>query len=276
MQHFLVPTDFSAAASRALAAAVQLAQPQKARITLLHAVELPPTADAAPDVFVMKLLQAAKNQLQHLLREAVQHAWHMPIQEIMQVAPRRVALRAAMAQQRPDVVLIGADIGRDGQVGSTVDWLVRVAPCPVLVVQAPLGPGPVQTVVFPTDFSALALHAGPMLRGLQVLFPVAVLHVLHVGATGESPDVLREQLAQLVQHQGLGRCELAIVTASDLRTGVAQFMQHVRADVLVLRVGASGIGWLWPNEDVPVEAAPTLPPVLTFRLENEPMVDYSI
>ncbi|WP_210521636.1 universal stress protein [Hymenobacter terricola] len=276
MQHFLVPTDFSGAAGRALATAVQLARPLAARITLLHAVELPPTADAAPEVFVMKLLQAAKDHLQHLLREAAQHAWQTPIQEITQVAPRRVALLAAIAQQHPDVVIIGATCGRGGRAGSTVDWLVRMAPCPVLVVQAPLGPGPVQTVVFPTDFSALALHAGPMLRGLQVLFPVAVLHVLHVATAGESPETLREQLALLVQHQGLAGCELAVVTAPDLRTGIAQFVQHMRADMLVLRVGAGGIGWLGPGDNLPAEAAPTLPPVLTFRRENEPAADYSI
>ncbi|MDJ0367704.1 universal stress protein [Hymenobacter sp. H14-R3] len=276
MPHFLVATDFSAAAGRALAAAVQLAEPLQARITLLHAVELPPTAAAAPEVFVMKLLQAAKNQLQYLLREAAQHAWQTPIREILQVAPRRVALLAAIAQQQPDMVLIGATLGQGGRIGSTVDWLVRVALCPVLVMHTPFGPGPVRVVVFPTDFSALALHAGPMLRRLQVLFPVAVLHVLHVGTAGESPETLREQLALLVHQQGLAGCELAIVTAADLRTGVAQFVQSVRADVLVLRVGASGLGWLWPADNLTANAAPTWPPILTFRLQNEPVVDYSI
>ena len=276
MQHLLVPTDFSVAAGRALAAAVQLARPLKARITLLHAVELPPTATAVPELFVMKLLQAAKDQLQHLLRAAAQHAGQPPIRELLQVAPRRVALLAALAQQQPDMVLIGATLEQGGRVGSTVDWLVRVAPCPVLVLHTPLGPGPVRVVVFPTDFSALALHAGPTLRGLQVLFPVAVLHVLHMGTAEESLETLREQLALLVQQQGLAGCELAIITAADLRTGVAQFVQSVRADVLVLRVGAGGLGWLWPAGNLPVNAAPTWPPILTFRLQNEPVVDYSI
>ena len=276
MQHFLVPTDFSPVAGQALAAAVQLAQPLKARITLLHAVELPPTAAAVPEVFVMKLLQAAKDRLQHLLREAAQHTWQAPIREVLQVAPRRVALLAALVQQQPDMVLIGATLGRGGRVGPTVEWLVRVAPCPVLVLPTPFGPGPVRVVVFPTDFSARALHAGPMLRGLQFLFPLAVLHVLHVGTAGESPETLREQLALLMQQQGLAGCELAIVTAADLRTGVAQFVQRVGADVLVLRVGTSGLNWLWPAGNLPVDAAPTWPPILTFRLQNEPVVDYSI
>ncbi len=74
MTHFLVPTDFSPAACHALAVAVQLARPLEGRITLLHAVELPPADDLSPDVFVMKLLQAATHQLQLLLRETTQHA----------------------------------------------------------------------------------------------------------------------------------------------------------------------------------------------------------
>ena len=276
MQHLLVPTDFSVAAGRALAAAVQLARPLQARITLLHAVELPPTATTAPEVFVVKLLQTAKDRLQYLLREAAQHDGQPPIREMLQVAPRRVALLAALAQQQPDMVLIGATLSQGGRVGSTVEWLIRMAPCPVLVLHTPLGPGPVRVVVFPTDFSALALHAGPTLRELQVLFPVAVLHVLHVGTAGESPETLREQLALLVQQQSLAGCELAIVTATDLRTRVAQFLQSVRADVLVVRVGAGGLNWLWPAGNLPGDATATWPPILTFRLQNEPVVDYSI
>ena len=268
MMHFLVPTDFSPAARHALTCAVQLARPLGGHITLLHAVELPPAQDLAPDVFVMKLLQAAKHQLQLLLREATHHATEATIQELLQVAPRRTALLAALAQQRPDMVVIGS-AAAPATSGSTAEWLVRTAPCPVLLVSQPLGDGPVRTLVFATDFSVLALHAGPELRRLQALFPAAVLHVLHVGTVGQPAERLLTQLTQLVQQQGLADSELAVVTAASLRAGITQFTQQVQADILVLRVGATGIGWLWPTDEA---LAATLPPVLTFRLAEEIVV----
>ncbi len=271
MMHFLVPTDFSPAACHALAVAVQLARPLGGRITLLHAVELPPADDLSPDVFVMKLLQAAKHQLQLLLREATPYATEAIIQELLQVAPRRTALLAALTQQRPNMVVIGSAAAPAS--GSTTEWLVRTALCPVLVVRQPLSDSPVRTVVFATDFSVLALRAGPVLRQLQTLFPAAVLHVLHVGAVGQLAETLLSQLTQLVQQHGLADSELAIVTAPSLHVGIAQFAQQVQADMVVLRAGAAGIGWLWPTDEASAQALPALPPVLTFRLAEETGVE---
>ena len=204
---------------------------------MLHAVELPAQNDHSPNVFVMKLLQAATHQMQDLLREVAPLAAGVALQEVVQVALRRTALWEEMAQQPPDLVVLG----ESGRPGSTPDWLIHKAPCPVLVVRHPLGPDPVRVVVFPTNFSVLASRAGSVLRQLQAFFPAAMLYVLHVGAVGDNSETLRHQLAILTQQQGLTGSELAVITAPSLRVGIAQFTQQVRSDMLVLRVGSAGL-----------------------------------
>lgn len=271
MTHLLVPTDFSPVSHYALAAAVQLARPAAGRITLLHAVELPPTPDLLPNVFVMKLLQAAKQQLQLLLREASQHASQATIQELLQVMPHRAAIVAALAQP-PDVLVVGS--APTGPLGSTIQWLLRTAPCPVLVVRYPISCSPVRTVVFPTDFSGRALRAGAVLRRLQAFFPAAVCYLLHVGAAGPSAERLAASLSQLAQQLDLANCQQAVVVAASLRLGIAQFARQVQADMVLLRVGPAGAGWLWP---APESATGTeLPPVLTFRLTEDDEATVSV
>ncbi|MVN77539.1 hypothetical protein GO988_14480 [Hymenobacter sp. HMF4947] len=262
MTHFLVPTDFSPVSHHALTAAVQLAQPLAGRITLLHAVELPPTPDLRPNVFVMKLLQAAKHQLQLLLREASQHVSQATIQELLQVMPHRTAILAALAQQ-PDMLVVGS--APTEPLSHTIQWLLRTAPCPVLVVRHPISGSLVRTVVFPTGFSVRALRAGAVLRRLQAFFPAAACYLLHVGAAEQSAETLAASLAQLAQQVGLANCQLAVVVAANRRLGIAQFAQRVQADMVVLHVGAAG--WLWPISEDTENAR--LPPVLTFRLAED-------
>lgn len=270
--HLLVPTDFSPTAHHALNAAVQLARPLVGSITLLHAVELPvveassSATEPLPGVFVIKLLQAAKQQCQLLLREAAPYTSEATIRELLVVAPRQVAIRSALVPL-PDMLVVGAS-GAPAALTPTAEWLVRTAPCPVLLVRYPVVYSSVQAIVFPTDFSLLAHQAGPMLRRLRAFFPVAALYVLHVSAPGKPHPALAARLNELVKELDLTRCQPAVVAASSLGLGIAQFVQQVRAELVVLRVGSSGVDWLWPSAAAE-QSAPALPPVLTFRLADE-------
>lgn len=272
MTHLLVPTDFSSTARHALDAAVQLARPLAGSVTLLHAVELPdveaspsPT-EALPGVFVMKLLQTAKQRCQLLLREAAQHTAEASIRELLLVAPRQVAIQSAL-MPAPDMVVVGTT-GTRTALGPTAEWLVRTAPCPVLLVRHPLIDCQIRVAVFPTDFSLPALQTGPMLHRMRAFFPTAALYVLHVSTPGKPSQGLATRLNELVQQLGLAGCRPAVVAAPSLGLGIAQFVQQVRAELVVLRVGSSGAGWLWPAVAAEL-TTPALPLVLTFRLADE-------
>ena len=135
----LVPTDFSYAADRALAYAVQLARRQHARIALLHVI----APAVIPDVFLtsirMDLPQIAELSEEHLARLARR----------MGIRPTHQRVKTGRAAEE---ILgfadeIGADlivIGSRGHgafermlIGTTAERVVRQARCPVLVVPLP-------------------------------------------------------------------------------------------------------------------------------------------
>ncbi|GIX47409.1 MAG: universal stress protein [Candidatus Tectimicrobiota bacterium] len=140
-QHFLVPLDFSAYSDRALDYAVELARKLGARLTLLHVIHaMPlgvPEAGVALPVSYWQQLEAEVGQImnQYLskvgqggIRGEVVIAHGVPFQEIVEAAKARQA----------DLIVMGTH-GRTGLqhvlLGSVTEKVIRLAPCPVLVVR---------------------------------------------------------------------------------------------------------------------------------------------
>jgi nucleotide-binding universal stress UspA family protein len=147
-QHFLVPTDFSAYADQALDYAIALAGKLPARLTLLHVVHSVPLwvegdmGRALPDVYLRQLEAQAQQELeqrqQRLQAAGVQGTillvHGMPFQRIIDLA----------RDQQIDLIIMGTH-GRTGLqhvlLGSVAEKVVRLAPCPVLIVRQPAGMG---------------------------------------------------------------------------------------------------------------------------------------
>jgi nucleotide-binding universal stress UspA family protein len=147
-QHFLVPTDFSTYADQALDYAIALAGKLPARLTLLHVVHSVPLwvegdmGRALPDVYLRQLEAQAQQELeqrqQRLQAAGVQGTillvHGMPFQRIIDLA----------RDQQIDLIIMGTH-GRTGLqhvlLGSVAEKVVRLAPCPVLIVRQPAGMG---------------------------------------------------------------------------------------------------------------------------------------
>lgn len=87
-------------------------------------------------------------------------------------------IAAAARELGADLLVVGAHGEhplRDLLMGSTTHKLLRIAPCPVLVVKRP-PPFDYRTVLLPTDFSAPAARAAAAARAL---LPTAVFHLVH-------------------------------------------------------------------------------------------------
>jgi nucleotide-binding universal stress UspA family protein len=140
--HILVPTDFSESSSHALDYAITFARALQARLTVLHVVELFPLGSAEvmtiPEAYIEDLKTEADRTMQSYLARitatgltgdaVVVHG--TPFQEIMDVAKA----------QHVDLIVMGTH-GRTGLphllLGSVAERVVRLAPCPVLVVRMP-------------------------------------------------------------------------------------------------------------------------------------------
>jgi nucleotide-binding universal stress UspA family protein len=144
-QHVLVPTDFSAYADQALDYAIALARKLQARLTLLHVIYADPLwvkgemGRAIPAGYLQQLeaqVQQDLEQRQQRIQEAgVQGesmmVYGIPFQSIVNLTH----------DKKVDLIVMGTH-GRTGLkhvlLGSVAEKVVRLAPCPVLIVrQAP-------------------------------------------------------------------------------------------------------------------------------------------
>jgi nucleotide-binding universal stress UspA family protein len=145
-QHVLVPVDFSEYANQALEYAIGLASKLGARVTLLHVMQSPPWGGAEMDAtlpyaytqYIQVLEAESANGMQAYLERvtaaglegevAVVHG--VPFHEIIETAKTR----------QVDLIVMGTH-GRTGLqhvlLGSVAEKVVRLAPCPVLVVRQP-------------------------------------------------------------------------------------------------------------------------------------------
>jgi universal stress protein A len=135
-QHFLVPLDFSPAADLALEYAIALAKKLQARLTLLHIVYLPRMIEVDITSYQEQMMAASKEAMATRLKGvqdagvegAVVTVHGVPFREIIETAQNRGV----------DLIIMGTH-GRTGLqhaiLGSVAEKVVRLAPCPVLVVR---------------------------------------------------------------------------------------------------------------------------------------------
>ncbi len=147
----LVPTDFSPQSDSALDYAATLAEAFKASLVLLYVFEDPfATAAYAPDVHgsgrpkaTQPMIQSDQTQLGSRVARA-QQAGLSVTSDFVWGNPSKIIPEYAAAQGI-DLIVMGTH-GRTGVahllLGSVAERVVRMAPCPVLAVRAPVGDRP--------------------------------------------------------------------------------------------------------------------------------------
>jgi nucleotide-binding universal stress UspA family protein len=140
-ERILVPTDFSEPAAEALEVAIGFAVRFGARLTLLHAHEMPTYAfpDAVMPVtpqVVAELERTAKVELERLAERARSRG--VTTETIAVVGPNHLEVCRIAEEMGADLIVMGTH-GRTGIrhaiLGSVAEKVVRRAPCPVLTVR---------------------------------------------------------------------------------------------------------------------------------------------
>ena len=173
-RHILVATDFSEASQRALYDAVALAAENKAQLSVVHvlqpdrkyaALENPPEIDLER-ISAERQIKALVDKLGPLQTIDATLLKHGPVAE--QVA-------GLIEHKAIDLLVIGTR-GRGGlqkmALGSVAEELLRVAPCPVMIIgptadfaAITYGPG-FQRILFATDFGKGSAKALPLALAL--------------------------------------------------------------------------------------------------------------
>jgi len=141
IQHILVPHDFGAPAESALVYALGLAEKLGARVTVLHAYEVPaygfPDAVVASFEFASEVERRATDTLEKIRSRTRGSSGEV---ETMLRRGTPWAEIVAVAESLPADLIVMGTSGRTGMprllLGSVAEKVVRMAPCPVLTVHA--------------------------------------------------------------------------------------------------------------------------------------------
>jgi nucleotide-binding universal stress UspA family protein len=140
IRHVLVAHDFGEASQAALAFAMDLAQELKARITIVHAYEIPvygfPEGLALTAETIGRIEEATRKAMEGVIERARRPG--LAIEGVLRQGPAWSEIVAAATDIKADLVVIGTH-GRRGLahalLGSVAEKVVRAAPCPVLTVR---------------------------------------------------------------------------------------------------------------------------------------------
>ena len=188
-RHLIAATDFSPASDEAVKRACLVARESGARLTLVHVVPASLWEDVGTQLATLVGVEmpapaAIRAQsLAQLERRAGELSGRYGLACGARVAEGRPAAMLAQvaADEKADLLVVGAHgmgamrAARDILVGTTAQKLLRVAPCPVLVVKRAAS-APYSRVLAPTDYSTPARGAVGV---AAAWFPTAQLHVAH-------------------------------------------------------------------------------------------------
>ena len=150
----LVPTDFSDTSMAAVRQGVDLARNSGAELLLLYVI--PEVATEFPIELDAQVLEAERDRVLALLAPSVRTAVRADV-VVCQGAPAQEIVRCA-EERDVDVIVMGTH-GRGGVshliLGSVAEQVIRMAPCPVLVVRNTATPAGVAAEVAPSAVGAV-------------------------------------------------------------------------------------------------------------------------
>jgi nucleotide-binding universal stress UspA family protein len=140
IEHILVAHDFGDHAQNALEYALSLAEKVGARVTVVHAYELPiygfPDGLALTVDVTLRIQTASTEALDAILAKSQRPG--VPVSGMVRQGPAWSEIAAAAGETKADLVVVGTH-GRRGLahalLGSVAEKVTRSAPCPVLVVR---------------------------------------------------------------------------------------------------------------------------------------------
>jgi nucleotide-binding universal stress UspA family protein len=141
-RHILAPTDFSEYSKQAVASALELAKKFRAKLSVLHVVELPPypiegyVPPSLTTSFMEDLEREASQELAQVVPEA--ESAGVEVARLVTVgSPYRKIIDMVETEQVDLIVM--ATAGRTGFnrliMGSIAERVVRTAACPVLTIR---------------------------------------------------------------------------------------------------------------------------------------------
>jgi nucleotide-binding universal stress UspA family protein len=251
VRKLLLAVDFTSASDAALQAALRLAKQWKAELTLLQVSGYADTAHPVADGAAKEsnhLEDAARRRLDRAMKEA--KAAHIKARAIMMKGLLSDAILETLATQKPDLLVMGANIPHHTErpdFGTTAELVLPKVSCPVMTVgPATIRPWQAQgPVVFATDFNVVTTdaiqHAGSFSQLLEV--QLSCLHILPRREEGTTEadivsDIMRSALRHVAVQTPIEVDDLVcdIGYGSDISYAIVDYAKQHDAQLIVLGV----------------------------------------
>ena len=252
MQNVLVPTDFSAAARAATAAAATLARRSGATITLLHVVDALPTlggdslvtdpmpANVLTDQLLVNDLLAQAEQELNKAADALR-GQGVTVRTRLEVDRWTAQLRERVSEDGQDLVIMGTEVTPERSQlldPSHAERVIRAVACPVLTCRQG-AVFPPQRVALVTDGQVGAVSVAPAVAALRRWFDFdLMLLTVQTDAAAPASDA---PLADYARHYALGNHTTHVVKHHDVDAAVGDFVKEHRVDLVAIATGGRGM-----------------------------------
>lgn len=195
IQTILVPTDFSEKANRAIDYATLIASKTKARIVLLHVIELPHGTNIQQD----KIRREHEKVSKPALKEAQERAKlnlagsKSKVESILRIGAAVTTIIQTAAELNADLICMGNRITtglRRFVFDTTTSGVIDLTSCPVLATTSKLPEVKLERMIFATDFKENDLNVLKKATTLAKEFKSS-LHVLHIKTKPSFDEKLR-------------------------------------------------------------------------------------
>jgi nucleotide-binding universal stress UspA family protein len=255
MRTILLPVDFSAASHNAARYAAQLsASPEFriGRIILLNSYfvslyeQILPTPDfvqvGSQEILekrggVRKRLQAVREEILPLVGQEV------TVETLESSDPLLRSILGAIADRKPDFLLVGSDHSTDSIVSEIADHVIgiaRISPIPVLIVPGEKQFEGIQSVLLPCDFRNLACLEPLKVFQEEAWWRHRKVMVINVDPTfrrSEPDNLFRAVSARLEKYLAGIDHEIHYSDESDTLSGILQFAQARKTDMIIALPG---------------------------------------
>ena len=266
MKKFLVPTDFSAEADKALEIAASLAQKFQADVHFLNVIE-PLTGDnmtltggvdsqSMDSLFIMKLMERNQKEVEKRANKSI----FMGLNTTATVHVNEIftEIKEFSTTNAIDLVVMGSK-GSSGLsellVGSNAERMTRNSATPVLIVKKSVENFEPKNIVFATNGEDGAKVVVEALNKFQSAFG-ATIHVLNVNTPNNfyRTRTMEKMLRDFVEASGLQNFTINIYNDANEEDGILNFAEDVKADMIAIgthaRTGFSRILSSNISEDV--------------------------
>ena len=276
MKTILVPIDFSVQAEYAARVATDIARQTKAKIILLHMLELP-SGVIDPSSFgsssntptSLLFLKRAHEKFEDFKQQDFFKGIEMQDSVLFHKAFDGIISESK--KHNADLIVMGSR-GTSGLeemlVGSNTEKVVRNSDIPVLVIKREIKKLEVKNLVFASNFKYKNRSAFQKILDFATIFN-AKLHLLKINTIHnfETTKASSDAIRNFINNYDLGDYTLNIYNDVSIEAGILNFSKAIDADMIVLNThGRRGLAHLFNGSIGEDLANHAKLPVVTFKL----------